>query len=84
MPWETDVTVACGGATVQVGDVIVGDDDGVLVIPPALVAEVLADAEQQEREEAWIAEKVAQGAGIDGLYPLTGPWRDRYEAERTS
>jgi 5-oxopent-3-ene-1,2,5-tricarboxylate decarboxylase/2-hydroxyhepta-2,4-diene-1,7-dioate isomerase len=82
VPWETDVTIACGGATVQVGDVIVGDDDGVLVIPPALVAEVLADAERQEREEAWIAERVAQGAGIDGLYPLTGPWRDRYEAER--
>ena len=82
VPWETDVTIACGGATVQVGDVIVGDDDGVLVIPPALVAEVLADAERQEREEAWIAERVAQGAGIDGLYPLAGPWRDRYEAER--
>ena len=37
VPWEIDVTIACGGATVQPGDVIVGDDDGVLVIPPALV-----------------------------------------------
>jgi len=81
VPWETDVTIACGGATVQVGDVIVADDDGAVVIPPALVAEVLDDAEQQEREEAWIAERVAEGASVDGLYPLAGEWRKRYDAE---
>ncbi|MGY1814645.1 fumarylacetoacetate hydrolase family protein [Blastococcus sp. SYSU D00820] len=80
VPWETDVAVACGGATVQVGDVVVADDDGVVVIPPALVAEVLADAERQEREEAWIAERVAEGAALDGLYPLAGEWRRRYDA----
>lgn len=81
VPWETDVTIACGGATVQPGDVVVGDDDGVLVIPPALVSEVLADAEKQEREENWIAERVAEGASVDGLYPLTGAWRKRYDDE---
>nr|WP_232666799.1 fumarylacetoacetate hydrolase family protein [Pseudonocardia sp. TRM90224] len=82
VPWETDVTIACGGATVQVGDVIVGDDDGVVVIPPGLVDEVLAAAEEQEREEHWIAAQVGAGAGIDGLYPLGGRWRERYEAEQ--
>ena len=40
VPWEVDVTIACGGAAVQPGDVIVGDGDGVIVIPPQLVAEV--------------------------------------------
>jgi regulator of RNase E activity RraA len=45
VPWETDVSIACGGATVEVGDVIVADDDGVVVIPPALVVEVLEAAE---------------------------------------
>ncbi len=82
VPWETDVTIACGGATVQVGDVIVADDDGVVVIPPDLVEDVLAAAEQQEREEAWIAGQVADGAGLDGLYPLAGQWRQRYEESR--
>jgi 5-oxopent-3-ene-1,2,5-tricarboxylate decarboxylase / 2-hydroxyhepta-2,4-diene-1,7-dioate isomerase len=82
VPWETDVTIACGGATVQVGDVIVADDDGAVVIPPGLVEEVLADAERQEREEAWIAGRVADGAGLDGLYPLAGEWRQRYEESR--
>lgn len=81
VPWETDVAVACGGATVQPGDVIVADDDGVLVIPAGLVAEVLADAERQEREEAWIADRVGEGAGLDGLYPLAGDWRRRFEAD---
>ncbi|WP_219413801.1 fumarylacetoacetate hydrolase family protein [Pseudonocardia nigra] len=79
VPWETDVTIACGGATVQVGDVIVADDDGAVVIPPGLVEEVLAAAEQQEREETWIAARVAEGAGLKGLYPLAGTWRERYD-----
>ncbi|MBB3664560.1 2-keto-4-pentenoate hydratase/2-oxohepta-3-ene-1,7-dioic acid hydratase in catechol pathway/regulator of RNase E activity RraA [Prauserella sediminis] len=83
VPWDSDITVACGGATVQPGDVIVGDDDGVLVIPPELLDDVLDAALEQEAEEEWIAARVAEGAAVDGLYPLTGEWRRRYEAERT-
>lgn len=81
IPWEIDVTIACGGTTVQPGDVIVGDGDGVIVIPPALVAEVVEAAETQEREEEFIAEQVRSGAGIDGLFPLNAQWRARYEDE---
>jgi 2-keto-4-pentenoate hydratase/2-oxohepta-3-ene-1,7-dioic acid hydratase in catechol pathway/regulator of RNase E activity RraA len=79
VPWDTDGTVACGGATVQPGDVIVGDDDGVLVIPPHLVREVVVDSVEQEREERFIAEQVAQGASVKGLYPMNAEWRARYE-----
>ena len=82
VPWETDVTIGCGGATVQVGDVVVADDDGALVIPRHLVEEVLDAAERQEREEAWIVARVAEGAALDGLYPLAGAWRERFDAER--
>ncbi len=78
VPWETDVTIACGGATVQPGDVIVGDDDGVLVIPPALVAEVVADAIEQEREERFIAAQVAAGESVEGLYPMDAAWKAKY------
>ncbi|MFE5672343.1 fumarylacetoacetate hydrolase family protein [Agromyces sp. NPDC056523] len=80
VPWETDVTIACGGAAVQPGDVIVGDGDGVIVIPPALVEEVLAETEAQEREDAWIAEQVARGESVDGLFPMNADWRRRFEA----
>ena len=80
VPWETDVTIACGGAAVQPGDVIVADDDGVLVIPPALVDEVVTDAVEQEREEAFIAEQLAAGAPVEGLYPMNAEWKARYAA----
>ena len=80
VPWEVDGTIACGGAAVQPGDVIVGDGDGVLVIPPALVAEVAAAAVEQELEETFIAEQVAAGASVDGLYPMNAAWKARFES----
>lgn len=83
VPWDTDVTIACGGAAVQPGDVIVGDADGLLVIPPSVVAEVVADAIEQEREEEFIAQQVAAGHRVEGLFPLDAEWRERYRAWRT-
>ncbi|SFK93163.1 fumarylacetoacetate hydrolase family protein [Amycolatopsis sacchari] len=82
VPWETDTTISCGGATVQPGDVIVADDDGALVIPPGLVEEVLTAAEAQEEEEAFIAEMVGRGESVAGLYPLDAAWRRRFETWR--
>ncbi|WP_247827390.1 fumarylacetoacetate hydrolase family protein [Arthrobacter antioxidans] len=78
IPWDTDVTIACGGTTVQPGDIIVADADGILVIPPALAADLAEDAVAQEREEVFIAEMVADGHGVDGLYPMDAAWRERY------
>ncbi|MEY9778105.1 fumarylacetoacetate hydrolase family protein [Arthrobacter sp. MW3 TE3886] len=79
IPWDTDITIACGGTTVQPGDIIVADADGILVIPPALADEVADDSIAQEREETFIAEMVQQGHSVDGLYPLNAAWRTRYE-----
>lgn len=80
IPWDTDVTIACGGTTVQPGDIIVADADGILVIPPALATDLAADAVVQEREETFIAEMVAAGHSVDGLYPMDAAWRERYDA----
>ena len=79
VPWDTDLTIACGGAAVQPGDIIVGDADGVLVIPPFLIEKVVDGAIEQERQETFIAEMVAAGESVDGLYPLAGDWKARYE-----
>jgi 2-keto-4-pentenoate hydratase/2-oxohepta-3-ene-1,7-dioic acid hydratase in catechol pathway/regulator of RNase E activity RraA len=84
VPWAVDETVACGGAAVQPGDVIVGDEDGLVVIPPQLVEEVADDAVAQEREEAWVAQRVAEGNPVDGLFPMNAEWRARYEADASS
>ncbi len=82
VPWDLDLTITCGGAAVQPGDVIVGDDDGVLVIPPFLVEEVVDAAIEQEREETFIAEQVAAGEKVDGLYPMNASWKERYQQWR--
>lgn len=82
VPWDIDVTVACGGTTVQPGDVVVGDRDGVVVIPPTLAEEVVDAVLAQEDEDAWIAEQVAAGHAVDGLFPMNAEWRGRYDAWR--
>lgn len=81
VPWESDVAVACGGTTICPGDVVVGDRDGVLVIPPDLAEEVADAALAQEAEDAWIAARVAEGESVDGLFPMNAQWRARYEAD---
>jgi 5-oxopent-3-ene-1,2,5-tricarboxylate decarboxylase / 2-hydroxyhepta-2,4-diene-1,7-dioate isomerase len=80
VPWETDVVVACGGAAVVPGDYVVGDGDGVLVVPAALAAEVVAEAEKDERRDAWIAARVAEGEPVEGLFPMNETWRTRYDS----
>ena len=78
VPWDLDLTIACGGTTVQPGDVIVADADGVVVIPPALAEEVADAALAQEEEDGWIAEQVKAGHPVNGLFPMNSQWRARY------
>jgi len=78
IPWDTDITIACGGATVQPGDIIVADSDGILVIPPAIAGELVDDCIQQEKEETFIFQMVQEGNSVDGLYPMNKEWQARY------
>ena len=80
VPWEVNTTIACAGVTVMPGDIIVGDGDGVIVIPAHLAAEVARDAAEQELQEAFAVEMVAKGESVDGLYPLGKRWQAAYEA----
>jgi regulator of RNase E activity RraA len=80
VPWESDVAVACAGVTIRPGDILVGDADGLVVLPPSIAAEVLTDAREQERQEEFITTRVAQGESIDGLYPLSDARRADYQA----
>ncbi|GAB3170521.1 hypothetical protein GCM10027059_37150 [Myceligenerans halotolerans] len=82
VPWDTDVAVACGGATVLPGDVVVGDADGVVVVPPHLAEEVADATLAQEDQDAWVAEQVAAGHPIDGLFPPNAEWQARYESSK--
>ena len=54
------------------------------LIPAALVAEVLAEAVEQERMEAWIMDEVGRGAALPGLYPMNAETRARYESAKAA
>jgi regulator of RNase E activity RraA/2-keto-4-pentenoate hydratase/2-oxohepta-3-ene-1,7-dioic acid hydratase in catechol pathway len=82
VPWEVNGTIACAGVTVTPGDIVVGDRDGVIVIPAHLAMEVAQDAAEQERQEEFAVAMVAKGEPIDGLYPLGKRWHAAYEAWR--
>ncbi len=74
--------VGCGGVAVFPDDLIVADNDGAVVVPQALVADVLAEAPEQERMEDWIMGEVDGGAKLPGLYPMNAETRARWEAAR--
>ncbi len=80
VPWDHDVTIACGGTSVQPGDILVGDADGVIVLPPSMAEDVADAALAQEEEDAWVADRVAEGHPVDGLFPMNAEWRARFEA----
>ncbi len=66
---DIDVPIGCGGVAVYPGDIVVGDRDGVVVIPRALADEVARDAAEQEALEEFVLHRVAEGAPLAGTYP---------------
>jgi regulator of RNase E activity RraA len=74
--------IGCGGVAVFPDDWVVVDDDGAVLIPQALVGDVVAAAVEQERMEAWITDEVGRGQALPGLYPMDAATRARYEASR--
>ena len=79
---DLDVPIGCGDVAVFPGDVVVGDGEGVVVIPRHLAAEIAPAAAEQERMEAWILEEVKAGQRIFGLYPPDEATLQRYQAAR--
>lgn len=73
--------VACGGVAVFPNDVVVVDADGAVLIPAAILDEVVALAVEQERFEAWIMQEVGNGAALPGLYPPNAENKARYAAD---
>jgi regulator of RNase E activity RraA len=73
--------IGCGGVAVFPDDVIVADADGAVVIPNALLQDVVAAAPEQERLENWIMGEIDKGVPLPGLYPANAETKARYEAE---
>lgn len=82
---DLGLPIGCGGVAVYPGDIVVGDDDGVMIIPRHLADEVAEEAVAMEQFEAFVLEEVRQGVPVIGLYPPTEPdTLDRYEAWQTA
>jgi regulator of RNase E activity RraA len=72
--------IDCGGVAVFPNDVIVADADGAVLIPAALLDDVIAACVEQERLEAWIMSEVERGVPLPGLYPPNAEASARYQA----
>lgn len=80
MAYSVDDAVSCAEVYVEPGDIVVGDAEGAVVIPHALVAEVARDAVEQEAVEEFAIERVRAGEATDGLFPLADRRRAEYDA----
>lgn len=72
--------ISCGGVAVFPNDVVVVDSDGAVLIPAALLEEVIGAAVEQERLEGWIMTQVDAGIPLPGLYPPNEENKARYAA----
>ena len=82
-----DEPISCGGIPVIPGDVVVGDSDGVVVIPAQEAAELSEHSYDHELEEVWIREKLAEGESLHEVYPPDQKWRpilDAWKAAKKS
>ena len=71
--------IGCGGVAVYPGDMVVGDGDGVVVIPAHLADEVADACYEQEKFEEFVVAKVKEGRSIFGLYPPDEPTKAEYK-----
>jgi regulator of RNase E activity RraA len=76
--------IGCGGCAIFPGDVIVADDDGVVVVPQALVEFVAHEGAEHELYESWVVNEVENGVRLPGLYPPNDDAKSRYTAWRKS
>lgn len=68
---DINVPIGCGDAPVFPGDIVVGDDDSVIVIPAYLAQEIADEATEMTAYEDFVVERVRAGESIIGLYPAT-------------
>ena len=81
---DINVPIGCAGVPVYPGDILVGDEEGVVVIPRHLAAEIAKPAADQENMEIFILEKIQGGAALPGTYPPSEAVLAEYKAWRAA
>ncbi|MFH1567277.1 MAG: hypothetical protein ABIL09_04695, partial [Gemmatimonadota bacterium] len=79
---DFNVPIGCAGVLVCPGDLVAADDDGVVVIPTALVPAASQEAQVHEDREDFIRLVLGRGEPLHGLYPMGPEWEERFRAWR--
>ena len=78
-PWDYNEPIGCGGVLVMPGDIIVGDDDGVVVVPPKVAPKVIEYCHARETREIFERMKLKETGDIEKYYPFNEEGRREYE-----
>jgi regulator of RNase E activity RraA len=78
-PLDNQIPIVCAGVTVFPGDILVGDGEGVCVIPALLAEEIANDSYAQELEEEWALGRVAAGDSSSDTFPIAPGRRAEFE-----
>ncbi len=80
---DLNVPIACGEVAVYPGDIMVGDGEGVAVVPAHIAEEVAVEAFEQTAFEDFVQEQVEQGRSIFGIYPPAPDARAEFQKWRS-
>jgi len=78
-PWDYNEPIGCAGVLVIPGDIIVGDDDGVVVVPPKVAPTVIEYCRARETREIFERMKLKETGDIEKYYPFNEEGRREYE-----
>jgi regulator of RNase E activity RraA len=81
---DLQVPIGCAGVAVYPGDILVGDRDGIVVVPRSLAAGLAEPAYEQEQLEDYLYNRVRAGESLWGLYPPSEQTRAEYDAWRAA
>ena len=81
---DMQVPIGCAGVPVFPGDILVGDEEGVVVIPRHLAAQIAQPAAEQEELERFILRRIQAGAALPGTYPPDDSTLSAFRSARLS
>jgi regulator of RNase E activity RraA len=81
---DLNLPIACGDVAVYPGDIMVGDGEGVAVIPRHIADEVAEEAFEQTIFEDFVQEKIESGSGLFGVYPPSPETREEFKRWRSA
>jgi regulator of RNase E activity RraA len=79
---QINVPVACAGALIVPGDLLVGDEDGVAVVPRALIGQVIEASRGQEALDGFLKHKISAGASLHEVAPPSAALLQEYQRTR--